>query len=1182
MAQRQWTPQQKQAIDARGGSVLVSAAAGSGKTAVLVERIMGRLQDTVHPMRADRMLVVTFSNAAALEMKQRLMRALDEALAVAPEDAHLQKQRRLVERAQICTIHAFCFDLLRENFHKLGLSPNTRAGDEKELQLLRQECMEQAVEEQYLQGSDFYTLIELLSTGRDDSRVFDTLRALYDFVRAHPFYNAWLDKKLELYDDTIPVAQTAWGKAVLRQVEETLVHCTKMIRRALEMIVRDDALSSAYFAAFSSDVMKFEAIVELCRAGKWDGVCEALKELKRDRLGRLKAGVSSDAEQVKEIREKVYTRIIPALYKGTTAKEGLVCATESEFAEDIAFLRPLVAQLFSLLRRFDALFTQSKHRRMLVDFSDMEQMAAELLASPNPDGGWTRSALAAAAGSAYDEILIDEFQDTNEVQEMIFRALSCEETNLFMVGDVKQSIYRFRQACPRLFIEKKERYAPYDGVTYPSKIILGKNFRSAPEITGAINLFFSLLMSKSFGEIDYNEEEALNPGLPYPPGIPRGCTLRVMDLAGDTTDKAVLEATDVARQIRAMVDSGFLVTQGEDLRPVRYSDICILMRSVKRAKVFREALQLEGVPAWAEPKNGFLRSKEIAPLVCLMRVLSNPLSDIDLVSVMLSPLYGFCADDLAVLRTRGKKSVYRLVCEAAEEGRVRFQRFLQSLEGLRRFAARSTADQLLRRVFDETNYLNKILVMPGGGARRTNLLLLVEYARGYRTSCVGVFAFAAFLNRLLASGEDLAPAGGCSEQADVVRIMTIHRSKGLEFPVVFLCESAREFNKSDYAGGILWNSEMGFACARRDFEQRKQFQTVPLQALRQEQKKATLAEELRMLYVAMTRAREQLIITGVCNRFDESLAGWICLPEAGKLSAYELRSAKSYLDWLMMVAVCHPSMRVRLAENGLEALAEVQGPLEFVCVSPPKRDVPVCVEAVSAPPAPELQERLQAALSFRYPFEQQTSIPGKLAASQLGAGETGKAFRFRSRPQFLTGEGLSGAQKGNALHKFMQFAQYEAAAKSPQEELARLERLGFLSGVEARAVSTKKLERFFASALAARIFASEKVLREMRFLAEVGREEVGDFIDLPDEQSKVVVQGIADCVFFEDGGAVIVDYKTDGVRGEEELIERYAGQMEIYRRVLGESLGARVQACILYSFALDKEILVPPYRRDFA
>lgn len=1169
MAERQWTPRQRDAIEARGGTVLVSAAAGSGKTAVLVERVMGRIRDTVHPMDADRVLVVTFSNAAALEMKQRLMRALDEALADDPGNAHLQKQRRLVERAKICTIHAFCLDLIRENFHRLGLAPNTRAGDEKELELLRQECMEQAVEELYQEwGGGFHELVELLGTGRDDRRLFDTLRDFYDFVRAHPFYLDWLDEKLELYDPAIPVADTAWGEAVLREVTETLDHCAGLISGAMDVMRRDPELKAAYFAGFASDLDKFSAVRALCEKRDWDGVHGALKALRRDRLSPY-SKKSPEKERVAAVRDVVYTKIIPKLQKGTPAREGLLCATAEEFAGDVAFLRPLVQQLFGLVKRFDELFSAAKRRRAMVDFSDMEQFAAALLAQPAPEG-WRRTELAETAGSGYEEILIDEFQDTNEVQEIIFRALSRRESNLFMVGDVKQSIYRFRQACPRLFIEKKERFAPYDGVTFPAKIILGKNFRSAPEVTGGINLFFSLLMSKRFGDIEYDRDEALDPGLSYPPGPERGCVLRVIDLGGEARDKVETEAADVARQIRLLMDSGRRVAEGDSLRPLRYGDICILMRSVRRARLYREALAREGVPAWSEPKNGFLRSREIAPLVCLLRVLGNPLSDLDLVSVMLSPLYGFTADALAALRASAPGTVYGAVRAGAEKNDRQCALFLRSLDNLRRYAARSTADQLLRRVFDETDYLNKALVMPGGQARRANLLLFIEYARNYRESCTGVFAFATFLDRILAAGEDLPPASGFSEQADVVRIMTIHRSKGLEFPVVFLCDCAREFNKADYVGGIQWNSEMGFACARRDFDTRKQYPTIPLQALKLEQQRASLAEELRMLYVAMTRARELLVMTGVTGDFQKGMDGWVWEPREGKLPPYVMRSAKSYLDWLMMVAVHHPELEPYL--EGREASPCVRGPLRFECAAALEATVPAVCEPQAQTPPPEVEARLRELLAFRYPYQAQTETPGKIAASQLGKGDAAKEFRFTARPAFLTGEKLTGAQKGNALHKFMQFADYGLAAKDPAAEIGRLARLGFLSSQEAEAVDAGKIRAFFDSTLASRIFSAEKVLREMRFLAEVGKEEIGDFMDLPDDGGKVVVQGIADCVFIKDGGAVIVDYKSDWVKEPGELIRRYRGQLEIYRRVLGESLGVPVRECVLYSFALSREI----------
>lgn len=1207
MGEKQWTKEQRDAIETRGGTVLVSAAAGSGKTAVLVERVMGRIRDEKNPIDADRMLVVTFSNAAALEMRQRLVAALDDALAENPEDKRLRKQRQLLERAQISTIHAFCLELIRGSFHQLGLAANLRTGDEKELEILRRACMEEAMEERYREGGRrFQELIELLGSGRDDGKIFDLLQTFYDFTRAHPFYRNWLREKLALYNPLIPPAETVWSGVLFAYAAETVEHCAGLLRQALDVIDKEPELSAAYHSPFASDLRKLDQLAELCENRDWDGFYTALKALKRDRLSAFLPEDAETAEKkalVAAVREEVYTKLLPKLQKGSQGREGVFCATSAEFAEDVAFLAPLVEQFFLLVLGFDDLYTKEKKQRGVIDFADMEQYAAQLLTEPSEEGGYRRTQLAESVGACYDEILIDEFQDTNEVQERIFRAVSDKEENLFMVGDVKQSIYRFRQACPRLFMEKKELFHAYDGESFPAKIILSRNFRSAREITEGVNFFFQSLMSKRFGDIEYNEEEALIPGRTYPAGSRRGCVLQLIDVSQAEQDDTAAEAAHTAEQIRQMLDSGSpVIGENGEPRPVRCQDICILLRSVHRkAKPYQKALLDRGIPVWAEPQTAFLTSKEIAPLVSFLRVLGNPLLDIDLAAAMLSPLFGFTTDELAVARlesvrraedpaknpaekSAGESSggaLYWAVEAMAEAGDAHCRDFLEELKRLRRFAAAATADEVLRRIYDVTDYPNKIQVMPGGEARRANLLLFVEHARSYHAGgCKGLTGFVGFLDKLRAGRGDLGPASGFSEQANVVRIMTIHRSKGLEFPVVFLCDCAKTFNRADYAGSVLWNSELGFACARRDFDTRKQYTTAPLQALKLEQQRAALAEELRMLYVAMTRAKELLIMTGVCADLAKGADRWKSgRRENGKPAPFAMRSARSYLDWLMMAAGHVPGVEAaveRFAER-TDSLREVfhAGTFSLELSGPPSRRLSQDLEETALQAADRGLERVREALAFRYPHKAQTHISTKLAVSQLAKGEAAKEYRFRSRPACLSQGGLTGAQKGNALHKFMQFSDYAAAAADVETELERLASKGFLSRQEAESIDIGRLETFFGGTLAARIFRAERVLREQRFLAEVGRAEIGDFMEFPDGESRTVVQGIADCVFIEDGQAVIVDYKSDYVREPEELTAKYGAQLEIYRRVLGKSLEMPIRECVLYSFALNREILVP-------
>lgn len=1176
MAEKQWTPQQRDAIDARGGTVLVSAAAGSGKTAVLVERVVGRILDKINPVDADRLLVVTFSNAAAIEMKQRIMARVTALLAENPNNAHLKRQQLLLARAQISTIHAFCLDLIRSNFQKLGISSNIRTADDKELDILRMDCAKQSVERFYQQdkNGEFGRLIELLRSGRDDSAVFSTLFRLYDFVRSHPFYIEWLDQTLLLYGKGIHVADSIWGTCILNYARDALFYAENLIKQALAIITEDEKMSAAYFEPFSNDLRQIQQVAAFVDSRDWDIICQKLSCFCFDRLGSLR-GDDPRKDAVQSLRKQVKNMI-----KSLCEKQ--FCATAKEFKEDMTVLRPLVGLLFDLVKDFDRTFTQAKQQRNLMDFSDMEHYAITLLVRP-ASPGYAPTQLAKSTSQLYDEVLIDEFQDTNAAQEMIFRAISNHEENLFMVGDVKQSIYRFRQAMPELFMEKKKRFAPYNGYDYPAKIVLGKNFRSAQEITGCINFFFSLLMSEKIGEIDYNEEEALIAGANFPEKGHRGCSIKLIDISDYTgeRDKTVIEADYVAQTISKMLKEQKQITDEGKLRAIRPSDICILLRSpAAKTQTYINALNKQSVPVWAEPKSGFLTTKEVAPVIALLRVISNPLRDIDLTAAMMSALFGFTADEMAAIRIEQKKgSLYTAVCKNAEKGNKHAAEFLSTLSVLRQFAAGATADEIIRRIYEKTDYVGKVQAMRYGQARRSNLLLLVQYACNYHANGYkGLSGFITFLDRLLERGSDLAPASTLSEQADVVRIMSIHRSKGLEFPVVFLCDCAKQFNKEDLKSNTLLHSRLGFACMRRDFEKMIQFTTVPMQALKLEIERSMLSEELRILYVALTRAKETLFLTGTIKKVEEKLSGLVSKTNKyGKLPSYIVRSASSYMDWILMAALHHADLAGILAGYGIKTYkinssAHLQ--MEVIPVNDDMLNHENEEAILSIEPNIKFAEQLKNRLEFRYLYKEQTIIPTKIAVSQLAKADTAKNYRFARRPAFMQKEGLTGAQKGNAMHKFMQFANYRSASYDVQKEINRMVQKKYLSKEEGEALSIQRLERFFNSSLANRIFASEKVWRELRFLSETGKETLGKYTDLLDNGGKTAIQGVADCVFVEDGSAVIVDYKTDYVKSTQELVERYHIQLELYQKVLTQSLGMPIKECVLYSFTLSQEIIL--------
>lgn len=1178
MAVRNWTPQQQAAIDTAGGTLLVSAAAGSGKTAVLVQRVIQKILDEENPVDADRLLVVTFSNAAASEMKERIVAQLAELSQQQPENLRLKGQILKMEQAHISTVHAFCLDLIREEAHTLDLEADFRIADDNELKILLSttvhECVEQCYERD--ESGEFCALAELISSGRDDSRLIKTILRLYAFVRSHPFYEDWLREKLDFYRTQGPLGATVWGKEILEYTKDVLRYAMGLCQRGIQLMQGDQALQKAYLGAFQADCQLLEELLGRCGQADWDGVYALLHPLKFSPLGRL-----SNYEDTarKDLAQGLRAQVKKLL---TQLAQHQFCATGEEALEDIGAAYPKVKSLFEAVQLLCRRMWEKKRERRIIDFSDMEHLALKLLVEQTPDGA-RRTEFARQLSQRFHEVLVDEFQDTNEVQDLIFRAVSQDEENLFLVGDVKQSIYRFRQAMPEIFLEKKRSYHPLvpgENPQFPAVLVLDRNFRSRVQITDSVNFIFRQLMSRELGEIEYDDSECLVCGASYPPAPDRGCRLTLIDCTdkGDDYTREEAEAAYIASQIRRMVQEGYPVSENGVLRGAKYRDFAVLMRSPSfRSATYIRAMQAAGVPLWADLPAGFLENREILAVVSLLRALDNPLGDIPLVAAMLSELFWFSEDEIAQIRlTDRKRPMYLSLLALREDPRwEKAAGFLEEFERLRTLATVLPADRLIQRIYDDTGFVQSIQAQPDAQDRRENLFLLMEYAARYeQMGYRGLWGLVRFLDELGEQGADLSPAVTFSESADVVKLMSVHRSKGLEFPVVFLADTARQFNREDLRSPTLLHSQMGFACVGRDPQLAVQYPTVPHEALKLKLESASLSEEMRVLYVALTRAKETLILTGALENPQkklESLA--MSLTDSPKLPPHLLRSASCPLDWLLECLLRHPdAAQVReMASADGQIVLEDGAHWEFSIVpgEAPSREEARRMGEFTAPDE-QLVEELAREISCRYPHEEATRIPSKLGVSELAHQQSQAQFRFRRRPAFLSGEELSATQQGQAMHTFLQFADYDLARKNVEEELQRMVRLQFLSPQQAQTIRPARLRAFFASSLAQRMFAAKAVWREVKFLQQVKASELGYDTGL----ETITVQGVADCVFQEEDGAVLIDYKTDRVKTLEELVERYAPQLRWYRRMVQDSLGIPVKECRIYSLHLSGDILV--------
>lgn len=1174
MAERKWTPDQQNAIEARGGTLLVSAAAGSGKTAVLVERVIQRLLDPVNGCDADRLLVVTFTKAAAAEMRERISAAISARRSAQPDDARLLRQQMLLPCASICTIDSFCNDLVRENFHKLDLSPDYKILDAGEIALLRGEAMDAVLEGFYQENDPAFTeLLELVRKGRDDAELTDTVYRLYDYTQAYPFPEEWIKKARTLCRTGLPEADNPWMAEIRAYIREALSFAQLTTQGALNLLESEPALLEKYAPAFRSDLNALSHIQDALDNDGWDALCEAMESIKFVRLPNapkdytdspIKAAARESRDRVKDTVKKM---------------QEALCANTAENEEDMAYLAPLLNKLFDLTLRFSAEFAQLKKEKHATDFSDIEHLALSLLIE-RQDGRICRSPLAEELSERYAEILVDEYQDTNEAQDLLFRMLSHNEENLFLVGDVKQSIYRFRQAMPEIFLNRRDRLPPYEHDNYPARITLGRNFRSRKGVTGMVNFLFRQLMSKPLGEMEYTKEEELVPAASYPQGQGPDCELHLLD-AGDKGDNsaAVYEARYIAARINQMLREGLTVQDGGKTRPARRKDFCILLRGIKgKADVYVQELARCGVPAWAELSGGFFDTAEIRTMLSLMRILDNPLQDVPLLSVLFSPIYGFTPDDAAALREIKKHTpLYRCMTQAAKQGDQKCEAFLSQLSFLRRLSATLPAESLLRRIYEETGYPALVQAMGGAEQRAANLQLLLSYAAKYEAAGhQGLTGFIRFIDRLEEQQAQLSAASAVSESADVVRVMSIHKSKGLEFPVCILANCAGAFNQSGRNQRLLLHAKLGAGLMRRDEETLRLFSTIPHTAVRLASERSELSEELRVLYVALTRAREKLMLIMTMKNPEKKLSALASAFDGqSAFPPFAVRNAKSYGDWLLTAALRHPDaapLRALLPEQKIPLLNADFSLRTVICPAPAETEVAEAADVQELPPDLALEAEIRRRVEYEYPYAALSRSVAKRAASSLGEQEMQFSMIGVSRPSFLEKEGLSPAERGTALHKFMQFSDYRRAGKDPDAEVARLVEKGFLSEAEGKAVDRKRVAAFFQSTLAKRMLQSETLLREYKFTFFLPAGECDD--GLPDSvaQEKVLVQGIADCVFVENGKLIIVDYKTDRIAHEDALVERYRAQLSVYRRALAECIGLPVGQTLLYSFHLGKEI----------
>lgn len=1213
-----WTKEQQKVIELRNRNILVSAAAGSGKTAVLVERIIQMLTDEEHPMDVDRLLIVTFTEAAASEMKERIRSAIETALEVNPGNAHLQRQSTLIHSAQITTIHSFCLSVIREHFHLIDMDPGFRIAEEGELRLLKQDVLSELLEECYVnQEERFMELVEKLGSGKNDKKLEGMILQLYEYSRSYPQPQKWLEHCVNQYAECETyLKQEGTGEEPVflrRALDWAQKYIEDLVELADQCIRICEEPDGPYMYA---PMLEEDRIIldKLAGAADFEELYERLSDIKWKALSRKK-DESVDSEkrtQVQDIRKQIKDLI------GELGKTYFY-ETPAELLLDMANAKGTMEILAELVNRFAIMFADQKQRKHLIDYNDMEQFALQIL-TEEKEGELIPSQTAREYQEQFYEVMIDEYQDSNLIQEAILTSVSTvsrEKYNIFMVGDVKQSIYRFRLSRPELFMEKYDSYSSEDSEM--QKIDLHKNFRSRPEVLDGVNYIFRQIMRRDLGGIVYDEQAALYPGAEFEPVIGAdGKSAYEMELLLVDAQKTgnefelsdnnkQLEVRVIAKRIKELLRTAKVTDKASgQLRPAEYRDIVILMRSVKGwADVVSSILAEEGIPAYIGSTEGYFGTYEISVLLDYLQLLDNQRQDLPLAAVLASPFVGLNPQQLAEIRLAAKEGFFYKAAEglaqrAGEEEEkeekdslaYKLRAFYLQLTHFREMVPYTAIHELLQKIIEETGFSLYVAAMPGGERRIANVEMLVEKAAAFEgTSYKGLFNFIRYIEQLQKYDVDYGEANIADEQENTVRIMSIHKSKGLEFPIVFVAGMGKKFNTTDITGSVIIHPEWGVGLDAVDLQRRTKIPTFLKKTIQQEIKLENLGEELRVLYVALTRAKEKLILVGCPSQKqlkEVSEDGMLCQKAVRRadgevLPFYTLIGANSYLHWVVLALMGEDApVHCRIiGRTEMEEEEEIEQRSELLA-----RDV---LEhwATGTVYDAKLREHLEVQSQYHYPYAEEQKLKLKFTVSELKKRaylqeESGETVYEEPEvvpliPQFLQEEEvLTGASRGSAYHKLLELLNYELSydENSLTAMMEELQKERKLSDEMVQCIRKADILRFLNSDSGRRMQAAAKrkqLSKEQPFVLGIDAKEI--YPDIKGDE-RILVQGIIDVYFEEDGELVVLDYKTDNVRSAKELRDRYHAQLDYYAQALEQLLQKKVKEKIIYSFTLGEEIII--------
>ncbi len=1154
------TVEQKLAVEHRGSKLLVSAAAGSGKTKVLVDRLMGYLTDPSDPANIDEFLIITYTKAAAAELRGKIAAKLSERIAQDPENRHLQQQLQRLYLTKISTVHAFCGDILREYAYRLDIAGDFRVADENECRELRTVVLEKLLDHAYEtagENPDFCYFVDTQGLGRNDRQVGDLVLSVYDSARCHLNPAKWLEKCRSLVDtrELTDASQSVYGAFLLEWLRSWL----DLQVEVMEGCVRAAAAAEGFEkpAALLADTVCQLKQLRACQT--WDAVLTH-KDIDFGTL-RFPKNCSDEAlaENIKVLRDNCK--------KGLEKQLRPFRGSSEQVLQDLSSVSAAVRGLIALAECFDKEFTKAKAGRQVLDFSDLEHKMLDLLLG-NSRSGFT--AAARELGSRFREVMVDEYQDSNQVQDAIYGALT-ERDNLFLVGDVKQSIYQFRLADPGIFLEKYAAFTPAVEGNYGSgiKVLLSKNFRSGGGVLAAANDVFRLCMCPEVGGLYYGPQEALNEGVPHVPLGEPETELYCIDVQQQTYPE---EAAFTARRICELLDGSHFVRDGEKLRPIQPEDIAILLRSPgSTGRYYQHALEAVGIRCATGGGVDLLQAEEIAALRSVLQTVHNPMQDIPLLAAMASPVFGFTADELAQIRSRDKKSAIYDVLRQSDNPKVKA--FVAALLQLREAIKTNSLTGLLQEIFLKTHMDRVYEAMPDGVRRGENLQTFFQLAADFEAS--GSRDLGRFLEYLNAMEEKGLISAGEQSSPGCVTIMSIHKSKGLEFPVVFLCGLAKSFNMESQRARVLCHKEMGLGLSAADAQKRICYPTIAKRAISARMGMDAVSEEMRVLYVAMTRAKDRLIMTYASDSLEKELTQMVArLNMGGRMGI--IREASSAGEWVLLSALHRTEAGELFALGGKPAQTTPGEPAWHIrVVQTAALDESRAEEAVKLQLPTGAVDVLQENLSFRYPYLAATQAPSKQTATQRKgrqidqeAAENAPASKLQRqwrKPGFAEST-PHGKEYGTAMHAAMQYIDYAACGSEAAvaAEIQRLVQQHFLTQRQGSLINCRKIAAFFATPLGKKLQKGENVRREFKFSIL----EDGTAYDPALTGEQVLLQGVVDCFLLEEDGITVLDFKTDYVSEETlpAVTDRYRPQVRAYTEALERIFGKPVKQSLLYFF----------------